>query len=178
VYIWEAILCDIIRLKYSKEVPQSMKTDDDIKNKIEWFNNEFSSLMDEIKKWFKELGYTVNTHYNKINMNEQYSGEYKSKECVFKINDKFELKFVPYGIWLIGANGGINIYGPSGKEKIVHFNKGGPSITIKTDNTKTNTKFYSDVTTDGWYWYDESSNIRQVYKLSKDIILSLLESLQ
>ncbi len=157
--------------------------DELITNEIKWYNNEILTIKEKIATWLKEFGYTVNcTQEEKTNI-EELSGKYKTFQFVFNINNTMHITLEPYGIWIIGAKGRIDIKGSSGSEKLVYFCKGGPGLKteIKTDSgttvEKSSHRYFDNVDEDAWYWYDDSS-YRKVVKLSKETLLALLERIQ
>ncbi|MEI6389002.1 MAG: hypothetical protein WCQ50_20525 [Spirochaetota bacterium] len=149
---------------------------------IEWFNKENVAIKDQLISWLRELGHETETTENTATREEEISGEYDVKEYTIKIDKSLQIQIKPYGIWIIGAKGRIDIHGPSGYEKIVYFLPGGPvpETEIKTGDKaiKKSTKaYFKTVDSEGWYWYDDSS-YRKVAKFSKEIIEPLLERLQ
>lgn len=136
---------------------------EDIQSKTIWFNKQLCLVKDNFIKWLQEIGHEVVTTDKSTKIIEGLGGEYDTKEYTILIDKNISVKIIPYGIWIIGARGRIDIYGPSGSEKLLYFRMGD--------------KIVMNVDEDGWYW-DDNSPHRRVLKFSKDIVISLLERLQ
>jgi hypothetical protein len=137
---------------------------DDVSARIKRFNKRISSLKDDLTLWLAEYGYEVQVAEKPIVNNEKMSGKYRTFEYSITINKELTLNLVPYGIWIVGAKGRVDVYGPSGSEKLVYILKGSmDSIFGKID--------------DGWYWCDDSME-RKLTKLSKNTFMDLIDRLQ
>jgi len=154
-----------------------------ISNEIKWYNDEILSVKEKIENWLKESGYNVSCIQKEKTNTEEISGEYKTFQFIFNIDNGINITLEPYGIWIIGAKGRIDIKGPSGTEKLVYFCKGGPGVKteVKTASgtvmEKSSHRYFDNVDEDTWYWYDDSS-YRKVVKFSKEAMMALLERIQ
>jgi hypothetical protein len=148
---------------------------------IDWFNKELFYLKDTFVAWIEADGHKVEINEEKIVNNEGPSGQYDTFKYAIAIDGKIKLCLVPYGIWIVAARGRVDISGPSGSEKLVYLNKGGPvtRIEIGTGNYSENTthRQFNNIDEDGWYWYDDST-IRKMIKLSKEIFGYLIGRVQ
>ncbi len=160
-------------------------TKENIENKIGWFNNEVVRIKNSFQLWISELGHQITAQEVEITKTEEPSGTYKTKQFDFIMDGSVKISLIPYGIWIIGAKGRIDIHGPSGTEKLLFFATGGPGVSgeinvgRESENgiKKINQGYFDNVDEENWYWYDDSS-YRKVAKFSKEIINSLLERLQ
>jgi len=154
-----------------------------IEQKITWFNQEAEQFKSLLCAWIQELGYKVDVSEKEVTKVEEISGPYKIIQYSLLIDQELEINIKPFGIWLIGAGGRIDVSGPSGAEKFVYLSTGGPGIATETKDSngrvieKTGRSFFKNVDEENWYWYDDSS-YRKVSKLSKEIVEPLLERLQ
>ncbi len=154
-----------------------------IEAKIEWYNNQILDIKDKFVKWLKELGHSIEVSDIKIQKMEELSGTYDTHQFDLKIDNTLKISLVPYAIWIVGAEGRIEVSGPAGSEKLVFFLKGGPALTtsLKYEGGKQieshTQKYFSNIDEKNWYWYNDST-YRKVSKFNKEIIEPLLESVQ
>lgn len=158
-------------------------TREHIQAEIDWYNQQVVSVKNKLEQWLKEQGHKVTASENEITKNEELSGPYKTKQFNFVIDNDIKISLIPYGIWLIGAKGRIDISGPSGTEKLLFFFSGGPGMTTEMNDgsgriiERSSHKYFDNVDEENWYWYDDST-YRKVSKFTKDIVQPLLERLQ
>ena len=150
---------------------------------IKWYNEQITLVKDNIVKRLKELGHTVEIKDINIKRKEELSGTYDTHQFDLIIDNDLKISLIPYGIWIVGAKGRIEINGPAGSEKLVYFLKGGPAISTEIKNEsgthveKQTHKYFNNVDDEDWYWYDDSS-YRKVTKFTKEIVDPLLETIQ
>ncbi len=156
-------------------------TNKDIESEIRWYNQELEEILKTFKYWLIELGYEVEKSGEKLlERTEELSGTYTTKQIDLLIDNEMKISFVPYGIWLIGAKGRIDIVGPAGKEKLVYFKAGGPGISVtegtrlKKDTRVSRHQIFQNIKTDGWYWYDDST-YRRAEEFSKETVVQIME---
>ena len=152
-----------------------------ILEEIEWFNGQLVHLKDTLVAWIKEEGHEVDVSEEKFEKKEEISGTYSTFKYVLIIDKKLKICLVPYGIWIIAAKGRIDIFGPSGYEKLVYLYKGGPATTIEIKSAnyfeKSTHKQFNNIDEESWYWYDDST-IRKMIKLSKETFEYLIGRIQ
>ncbi len=154
-----------------------------IKSEINWFNSELRKLKENLEEWLIELGHQISVDEKEITNIEDLSGNYTTTDYTFLIDNELRVILHPFGIWLIGAKGRIDLIGPSGKEKLIYLLAEGPGIKSETKNSSGNVikkrhhRYFDNVDTDGWYWYDDSS-YRKVEKFREEMVSPLLERLQ
>jgi hypothetical protein len=156
-------------------------TDDKVLAEIAWFNRQLLYLKDTFIAWLKEESHDVDVSEENIVNNEQPSGPYNTFKYTITIDKKINLCLVPYGIWIVAAKGRVDISGPSGFEKLVYLSRGGPvtsfEITSGNYSEKTTHQHFNNIDEEGWYWYDDST-IRKMIKLSKEILVYLIDRIQ
>lgn len=159
---------------------QSTKTD--IDREISWYNQELDKVQAEFICLLQELDHSVELKVTPITKREEPSGSYKTARYDIVVDDDLKLSLLPYGIWLIGAHGRIDIKGPSGTEKLIYLTPGGPALRVERSSgdrkieSHTHSTF-QNVDEEGWYWYDDSS-YRRVAKLSREVVEAILERVQ
>jgi hypothetical protein len=154
---------------------------DTIIAEITWFNAQIARLDEMFIQWLKEDGRDVQNSERKITKQEEMSGEYTTSEYELIVDNALKITLVPYGIWIVAAQGRIDIVGPSGSEKLVYLKKGGPATVVEISSGsypgKNVHRQFNTIDEDGWYWYDDSI-IRKATKLGKEVFLYLLGRVQ
>jgi hypothetical protein len=147
-------------------------TEENIAGKILWYNQQLAEVKNDFIRWLEELGYTVEVHEKTVRITEGLSGTYDSIEYLFTVHGKghedIDIRIAPQGIWWLGTQGMIYLYGKFGRELIGYFREDG---LFSRDHTDLN---YGNVMEDAWYWDDQGINT-QVQKLSRDTVATLLE---
>lgn len=159
-------------------------TKESVVAEIEWYNRELSQVAKQFTEWTKELGHSVSLQEEKtVEKTEEPSGTYKSTQFELLLDETLKLSIIPYGIWIIGAKGRIDIVGPSGREKLVYFMPEGPAVSVGepgetyTTEAKHTHPILSNIRDEGWYWYDDST-YRRAEKFSKETVAQILERIQ
>lgn len=156
---------------------------EEIDQKIYWFNQEVERFKALLCTWIQESGHEVEMFEEEVTKVEELSGPYNVKQYTLLIDRDIRISIKPFGIWLIGAKGRIDVSGPSGSEKFVFLSIGGPGVATEAKNSsgrvieKAGRSVFKNVDEENWYWYDDSS-YRNVSKFSKEIVEPLLERLQ
>ena len=157
-------------------------TKDEIEREVAWFNGELDRVQAEFTRLLRELGHTIEVEAGSITNQEEPSGSYQTVRYDIVIDADLELSLIPYGIWLIGAHGRIDVKGPSGTEKLIYLEPGAPAVRVEVSSgarhmeSHTHSAF-QNVEEEGWYWYDDSS-YRRVSKLNREVAEAMLERVQ
>ncbi|MGD2091346.1 MAG: hypothetical protein PVH61_34535 [Candidatus Aminicenantes bacterium] len=146
--------------------------------KIELFNKRIDALYKQICEWLEEENIDFDKKESGLTLTEAPSGSYDSKRLdVFTKDNEKLFSIVPYGIWIIGAEGRAELEGDSGEESLVYLSAGGPSYIMKEiEGEKENIirgKF-NGLIKEGWHWVDEQI-IGKKPLLTKEIFFALLE---
>jgi hypothetical protein len=159
-------------------------TKESVVAEIEWYNRELKKVASQFTEWVKELGYSISRQEEKtVEKTEELSGTYSTTQFELLLDETLKLSLVPYGIWIIGAKGRIDIAGPSGREKLVYFMPEGPAVSVAepgetySTETKHTHQIFSNIQEEGWYWYDDST-YRRAEKFSKETVAQILERVQ
>jgi hypothetical protein len=144
---------------------------DKVSARIKRFNKRLFLLKDILASWLAEDGYEVQVAEKPIVNDEKLSGKYMTFEYSITINKELTLNLIPYGIWILGAKGRVDVYGPAGSEKLVYIKK---THTITSEATLNS--LFGKIE-DGWYWCDDNTPL-ELRKLSKDAFMDLIDRLQ
>jgi len=168
----------------SIEIGGGIMTKESVVAEIEWYNRELKKVAGQFTEWAKELGHSISRQEEKtVEKTEETSGTYKTTQFELLLDETLKLSLVPYGIWIIGAKGRIDIAGPSGREKLVYFMPEDPAVSAAepgetyTTDTKHTHQIFSNIREEGWYWYDDST-YRRAEKFSKETVAQILDRVQ
>jgi hypothetical protein len=145
--------------------------------KIELFNKRIDALYKQICGWLEEENVDFGKKESGITLTEAPSGPYETKRLdVFTKDNEKLFSLVPYGIWIIGAEGRVELEGDSGGESLVYLSAGGPSNKMKEiEGEKENIiRTLNGSIKEGWHWLDEQI-IGKKPLFTKDIFFALLE---
>lgn len=152
---------------------------DKVDTEIAWFNAQLADLNTAFIRWLKEDGHDVQDSKHEITKQEEPNGEYTTYEYTLIIDKALKITLVPYGIRIVAAKGRIDVVGPSGSEKLLYLNKEDPVTETSSGSPHGKSVHYifNNIEEDGWYWYDDSG-IRKMFKVTKEVAIALLRSVQ
>lgn len=146
--------------------------------KVEIFNSRLAALFEQICRWLDEEQVEYGKDEKEITLTEQKDRTYTSKRLdVFAKGGEKLFSVVPYGVWIIGAEGRVELEGDSGTESFVYILKKEPSITIKENEGEKENIIHRKLNgshQQGWHWLDERITGKKPL-LTKDIFTALLE---
>lgn len=157
-------------------------TQNEIDREISWFNRELDKVQAEFTRLLRDLGHNVEVQTTSTTNQEELSGSYQTTRYDILIDGDLALAVYPYGIWLIGAHGRIDVKGPSGTEKLIYLKRGGPALRVDISSggnriESDTSSVFQHIDEEGWYWYDDSS-YRRVAKLNHEVAEAILERVQ
>lgn len=144
---------------------------------IEAFRDSVYALFDDIQSWISPS--SLKAIKEETELVEENSGKYKIDKLTLKDKKGNTIaEFIPYGAYVIGANGRIDLNGTIGRAIIVNLEKGGPSYSQKIIEGKKivsskSTSFYKGVDKDGWYWI-ENRILGKAFYLDKELFIDLI----
>ena len=156
---------------------------ENIKKEIDWYNNETKNLAKSFSSWLEKDGHSVSVEKIDIKKNEEMSGNYDTVQYNFTIDNDLKFSLEPYGIWIVGARGRLDLKSKIGSEKLVYLSEGGLAIKTETKDLKNNIissptkKLYSGIDAEGWYILPDSPYDKP-RKFDENIVEPLLERLQ
>lgn len=144
----------------------------DNKKIVEIYNTRVENLYAKIKGWFPEYSYNEKN----ISVTER-NGSYNTPLLEIKNENKLIANLVPKGIWIIAAEGKLELSGSSGKESIVYLTEGGPTRKIEIKHGAGTEKYERKPfgnKSEGWHWLDDRI-LGKMPELTKDVFQNLLE---
>lgn len=147
-----------------------------IKMIVEEFNHRLDALYTDVSSWCEEVGLQTSVE-EKINTEER-SGSYETKKLhIIKATKKIAT-LNPMGIWVIGADGRVDLETDAGKEILVYWREGGCNFRseISIDDKvidNSSKKLFAD-TTEGWHWMDDRI-LGKTPLLDKEIFFKVLD---
>ncbi|MDD2716742.1 MAG: hypothetical protein PHW04_12690 [Candidatus Wallbacteria bacterium] len=150
----------------------------DAGEKIGLFNSRLDMLFENVAKWLDEVGIKWKV-YERTN-HENQSGPYDTKELrIFDADNQEMARLEPYGIWLIGASGRVDLVSVMGREMFVYLKPNGAKLERTISDGKgiiDKTEWpLTEETVEGWYWIDNPQR-RKHPPLDKDLFIDLLEN--
>lgn len=146
--------------------------------RIELFNERIDALYKQVCGWLEEKKTEFDKKESGLTLTEAPSGPYETKRLdVFTKDNEKLFSIVPIGIWIIGAEGRVELAGDSGEESLVYLSAGGPSIvTREMEGEKENIihRKLNGSIKEGWHWVDDRI-IGKMPLFTKDIFFALLE---
>lgn len=148
--------------------------------RIDIFNKRLEMLYDQICKWLDELQIEYTRQEQEISLTEQKNITYTTKRLdVFIKGGENLFSIVPYGVWIIGAEGRVELEGDSGSESLVYHLEKEPSLLIneiESEKDKIIREKLNGPRQEGWHWVDDRI-IGKKPLLTKDIFMALLEKI-
>ena len=146
--------------------------------KIEIFNNRVYRLFEQISGWLEEEKIDFKKEEKNISLTDGPNRTYESKRLdVFTIENEKLFSVVPYGIWIIGAEGRVELAGDSGAESLVYLLEKEPDNVVREKSSAKDYIIRHHLTgnrVEGWHWLDDRITGKKPL-LTKDIFLALLE---
>lgn len=146
--------------------------------RIELYNKRIDALYKQVCEWLEEENIEFAKKESGLTLTEAPSGPYETKRLdIFTKDNERLFSIVPYGIWIIGAEGRVEFAGDSGEESLVYLSADEPSSIIKEiEDEKENIirRRSHGSKEEGWHWVDEQI-IGKKPLFTKDIFLALLE---
>lgn len=152
---------------------------EEVLKKIDLFNKRIDSLFKQVCLWLEEENIEFSKKESELTHTEGKSGPYKTKRLdVFTKDNERLFSIVPYGIWVIGAEGRVELAGNSGEESLVYLLADDLSnnTTTKKLSEKENIihRKFNGKKEEGWHWLDDRI-IGKKPLFTSDIFKALLE---
>jgi len=144
---------------------------------VEIFNRRVAVLFEQICQWLDEEQVEYTKNEKEISLTEQKDRTYTTKRLdVFAKGGEKLFSVVPYGVWIIGAEGRVELEGDSGTESFVYLLKNEPPIKKEVEREKENiiNRKLNGSHPEGWHWLDERITGKKPL-LTKDIFTALVE---
>jgi hypothetical protein len=147
---------------------------------VDTFNKRLEMLYDQICIWLDELQIEYTRQEKELSLSEQKNITYTTKQLdVFTKGGENLFSIVPYGVWIIGAEGRVELEGDSGSESLVYLLEKEPSLRlneIESEKDKIIREKLNGPRQEGWHWVDDRI-IGKRPLLTKDIFMALLEKI-
>ena len=130
--------------------------------KIALYEQRVNSLYDLVESAIRRLepGATF-VRTSPVKIDEQLTGPYSVPSLEVSIPGKMGIRFIPKGIYNIGARGRVDARSRLGTEVVVWVEKGGPVLTVTArkdeDELESSTLPVFPGVPEGWAWMDEKA---------------------
>jgi len=148
-----------------------------IQSKQEVYLERVNELLLRIKEWLLKNNYSFQDKETKIT---EKNKKYSAPALELTIPEKgFQVKIIPIGCYIIGAEGRVDIVGSLDRTLLVFLKKGGPSVSIQEQNrsvamTQAEPRlFFKNINEDGWYWI-EDRRLGRAKPIDEELFFDLL----
>ena len=131
------------------------KTAEDVRR----YASRLRELYDQVKQWIAESEPDARFSESAVQQNEEISGPYTVASLEVGRKAGPALRFVPRGMYMIGAQGRVDVKSRLGSETLVWVAAGGPAIHFRitvggvTEPEVAGRPLFPDVE-EGWAWVD------------------------
>ena len=151
---------------------------EEISKKIGLFNKRVEDLYAQVCGWLEEEKIEFNKKESGLTLTEGRSGPYTAKRLdIFTKDNERLFSLVPYGIWVIGAEGRVELEGDSGIESLIYLLEEDSSSMAKEKRSEKENILRHKLNgpiEEGWHWLDERITGKKPL-FTRDIFLALLE---
>lgn len=138
-------------------------------------------LWEIIGGWLSQLDPTARVDTEEVTIREEPVGEYTAQSLVIKRKDYKDVRLIPRGLSIIGAEGRVDMKSDLGTETLVYVREGGPQVSFRclTESgellMKDERPLGKDVA-EGWV-YVQNRQLGLLPTLDADLFYRLLEVL-
>jgi hypothetical protein len=149
---------------------------EEISKKIELFKKRVEDLYAQVCRWLEEGRIEFDKKESSLTLTEGLSGPYAAKRLdIFTKDNERLFSLVPYGIWVIGAEGRVELEGDSGTESLIYLSEEDMVAKEKLSEKENILRHkLNGSLEEGWHWLDERITGKKPL-FTRDIFLALLE---
>jgi hypothetical protein len=136
------------------------------------YRNRVDSLYKDLRGWIAERRPDAVFTTTDVELSEETTGAYKLQSLEVSLSGLPAVRFVPRGIFMVGAHGRVDVWSRLGREVLVWVESGGPHLEI-TENVGNEPEsvisrpLFKNVA-EGWAWSDPRHG--QILALSAEVL--------
>ncbi len=149
-----------------------MLTGTKITEEVDGYRHRVEGLYDDVRGWISERRPEASFAQTQVELAEEATGVYKLQSLDVSLPGLPAVRFVPRGIFMVGAHGRVDVRSRLGREVLVWVEAGGPVLTIaesagREPEAEISRPLFRNVA-EGWAWSDSKRS--QVQALSPEIL--------
>jgi hypothetical protein len=153
-----------------------MLTADQIHAEVDRYRRHLVELYDEVRRWVANRYPTASFGHSGVDLSEEATGVYQVQSLDVSLPGLPALRFVPRGIFMVGAHGRVDVRSRLGREVLVWLEPGGPAIRFSTRSGDEAERVISRSLfpniSEGWAWSDYKRN--EAKHLDEDVFWNRL----
>lgn len=148
---------------------------EEIEQERDEFLRRVDQLFSGIESWIQPTG--IKSVRSEISILEEPTGYYQAEKLTLRTSQGKDIaEIIPFGRWILGASGRIDVKGTYDNISVIYLEQGGPKAIITEHDGEHETirtkYFYKGIDDAGWYWID--GRLGKGYKFDKDLFFDLL----
>jgi hypothetical protein len=142
------------------------------KEEIADYRHRVSALYDNVRAWIATRAPGAVFHRTRVQVNEEATGPYELESLDVSLPGLPAVRFVPRGIFMVGARGRVDVRSRLGHQPLVWLEAGGPVLTATLNPDQEAEMVISRPlfanAAEGWSWSDPKRT--EVQPLSPDVL--------
>jgi hypothetical protein len=143
-----------------------------INEEVGCYHSRVDSLYQDIRRWIIERSPGAVFAQTQVELSEEPTGAYKLQSLEVSLPGLPAVRFVPRGIFMVGAHGRVDVRSRLGREVLVWVEEGGPVLNVTEDfaiepEAVISRPLFSNVG-EGWAWSDFRRN--QILPLDAEVL--------
>ena len=139
-----------------------MLTADQTHAEVDRYHGRLVDLYDEVRRWVANRSPNATFSQTRVDLSEEATGVYQVESLDIALPGLPAIRFVPRGIFMVGAHGRVDVRSRLGREVLVWLEPGGPAIQISTglgDEAEhvISRSLFPNIS-EGWAWSDSKRN--------------------
>lgn len=139
---------------------------------IDEYRHRVDGLYDDVRAWIVARLPGATFHETRVQMNEEATGPYELESLEVCLPGFPTVRFVPRGIFMVGARGRVDVRSRLGRQALVWLEAGGPALTAPANPDEETEMVISRPlfpnAAEGWSWSDPKRT--EVQPLSSDVL--------
>ena len=139
---------------------------------VDDYRHRVDALYGNVRAWIVVRVPGASFHRTPIQMNEEATGPYELESLEVKLPGFPPVRFVPRGIFMVGARGRVDVRSRLGRQTLLWLEASGSALTATVDPDEANetviTRPLFPNAAEGWSWSDPKST--EVWPLSPDML--------
>lgn len=152
-----------------------MLTADQARAEIDQYQRHLGELYGDVRLWVASRYPNAAFSQTRADLSEEATGVYQVQSLDVAISGLPPIRFVPRGIFMVGAHGRVDVRSRLGREILVWVESGGPALHFDTrlggEAEHVSQPLFPNIS-GGWAWSDSRRN--QIQHLDEDIFWTRL----